>query len=161
WSFTAGQTVTQLWNGSVTQSGGQVTVTNAGYNGALGTGASTTVGFSGTWNGSNPTPASFALNGVTCTGSGSGGGTTTPTTTTTTTPGGALPTSFRWSSSGALVGPKSDATHNLVAIKDASVVFFNGRWHVFASTVDSSGNYSMAYLNFTDWSQAGSATQHY
>ena len=60
-----------------------------------------------------------------------------------------------------LVGPKSDAAHNLAAIKDPSVVFYNGRWHVFASTVDKSGNYSMVYLNFTDWSKAGSATQHY
>ncbi|MFG1702670.1 arabinofuranosidase catalytic domain-containing protein [Nonomuraea sp. M3C6] len=68
WSYPAGQTITQLWNGSVTQSGVQVTVTNAGYNGTLATGASTAVGFNGTWNGSNPTPTSFVLNGVTCTG---------------------------------------------------------------------------------------------
>src|SRR5690348_4045751 len=33
WSFGAGQTITQLWSGSVTQSGAQVTVTNASYNG--------------------------------------------------------------------------------------------------------------------------------
>ena len=37
WAFSGGQTVTQLWNGSYTQSGAQVTVTNASYNGALGT----------------------------------------------------------------------------------------------------------------------------
>ncbi len=80
---------------------------------------------------------------------------------TTTSAGGSLPTRFRWHSSGALVSPQSDATHNLVSIKDPSVVFFKGRWHMFASTVDTSGNYSMVYLNFTDWSKAGSATQHY
>ncbi len=72
-----------------------------------------------------------------------------------------LPSSFRWGSSGALIGPRSDAAHHLVSIKDPSVVFFHGRWHMFASTVDTSGNYSMVYLNFTKWSQAGSATQHY
>jgi lysophospholipase L1-like esterase len=69
WAFTGGQTITQLWNGNVTQSGGQVTVTNAAWNASLATNATTTFGFGGTWTGSNPAPASFALNGVTCTGS--------------------------------------------------------------------------------------------
>ncbi|MEU6414432.1 arabinofuranosidase catalytic domain-containing protein [Microbispora sp. NPDC046933] len=68
WSFPAGQTVTQLWNGSMTQSGAQVTVADAGYNGTLATGASTSFGFNGTWNGTNPAPASFTLNGTACVG---------------------------------------------------------------------------------------------
>ncbi|MEV4455831.1 cellulase family glycosylhydrolase [Microbispora sp. NPDC049633] len=68
WSFPAGQTITQLWNGTPTQSGSQVTVTNLSYNGALPSGGSTEFGFNGSWNGSNPKPSSFALNGVTCTG---------------------------------------------------------------------------------------------
>src|SRR6185312_8448345 len=38
WSFSAGQTVTQLWNGTYTESGANVTVTNASYNGAVATG---------------------------------------------------------------------------------------------------------------------------
>ncbi|MFB9237992.1 cellulose binding domain-containing protein [Plantactinospora siamensis] len=69
WSFGAGQSVTQLWNGSVAQSGAQVTVTNAPYNGAIATGGAVSFGFNGTWNGSNPKPGSFTLNGVVCTGS--------------------------------------------------------------------------------------------
>jgi hypothetical protein len=77
WSFTAGQTVTQLWNGSVSQSGAQVTVTNASYNGTIATGGTAAFGFNGTWAGSNPAPAAFALNGTTCTGAAA---TTTPTT---------------------------------------------------------------------------------
>jgi non-reducing end alpha-L-arabinofuranosidase len=68
WSFTAGQTITQLWNGSYTQSGSLSTVTNAAYNGNIATGGSTSFGFNGSWTGSNPVPASFALNGTTCTG---------------------------------------------------------------------------------------------
>ncbi len=69
-SFAAGQTITQLWNGSVSQSGGNVSVTNASFNGGLGTGASAQVGFNATWdNNSNPAPAAFTLNGVACTGS--------------------------------------------------------------------------------------------
>src|SRR3954467_11317394 len=48
WSFTAGQTITQLWNGSYTQSGTQVTVTNASWNGNIPSGGSATFGFNGT-----------------------------------------------------------------------------------------------------------------
>jgi lysophospholipase L1-like esterase len=68
WSFGAGQTVTQLWNGTVRQSGAQVTVGNASYNGSLGTGTSAGIGFVA--NGAkNPVPADFALNGTACTDS--------------------------------------------------------------------------------------------
>ncbi|WP_202919505.1 non-reducing end alpha-L-arabinofuranosidase family hydrolase, partial [Saccharothrix deserti] len=74
---------------------------------------------------------------------------------------GSLPSTFRWSSSGVLIGPKSDATHSIRAVKDPSVVHHNGRYHVFASTTNNNGAYSMVYLNFTDWSQAGSAQHHY
>src|SRR4051794_26868918 len=45
WTFPSGQTISQLWNGAVTQSGAAVSVRDAGYNGALGTGASTSFGF--------------------------------------------------------------------------------------------------------------------
>src|SRR4051812_49755782 len=51
WSFTAGQTVTQLWNGTVSQSGAQVTVANAGYNGTITTGRTAAFGFNGSWTG--------------------------------------------------------------------------------------------------------------
>lgn len=70
WSFGAGQQVTQAWNATVTQSGAQVSASNASYNGTLATNASTSFGFNGSWNNSgNPAPASFSLNGVACTGS--------------------------------------------------------------------------------------------
>ncbi|MEU6432248.1 cellulose binding domain-containing protein [Microbispora sp. NPDC046973] len=68
WAFGAGQQITQLWNATVSQSGANVTVTDAGYNAAIGSGGSTAFGFNGSWNGSNPIPASFSLNGTTCTG---------------------------------------------------------------------------------------------
>ncbi|WP_119580718.1 non-reducing end alpha-L-arabinofuranosidase family hydrolase [Streptomyces europaeiscabiei] len=72
----------------------------------------------------------------------------------------ALPSRFSWSSSGTLISPKSDATHNIAGIKDSTVVQYNGKYHVFASTASASG-YNLVYLNFSDWSQAGSATHHY
>lgn len=70
----------------------------------------------------------------------------------------ALPTRFTWSSTGAILSPKSDATHNLVAIKDPSIVYFNNKWQVFISTVDVNGAYSMAYSTFPSWDRVGDAT---
>jgi len=78
WSFGAGQTITQAWNATATQSGSTVTATNASWNGSLATGASTSFGFNATWNSSNPVPSSFTLNGVTCTGSATGTPTPSP-----------------------------------------------------------------------------------
>lgn len=174
WSFGAGQTITQLWNGSFTQSGANVTVNNVSYNGSLATGASTNFGFNGAWSGSNPVPTSFALNGTTCTGSVSGGSPSpSPSSSASPSPspsasatgtgggGGSLPSSFTWSSSNILISPQSDASHSLIAVKDPSVVNFNGKWYVLMSTVNSAGNYSMAQTSFTDWSQAATAPQFY
>ena len=81
-AFPSGQTVTQLWNGVVTQSGAAVSVRDAGYNAALGTNATTSFGFNGAWAGTNAAPTAFTLNGVACTGA------TTPTTPPTTPPTG-------------------------------------------------------------------------
>ncbi|MDQ0375019.1 glycoside hydrolase family 6 protein [Cellulomonas humilata] len=83
WTFTAGQKITQLWNGNATQSGSTVSVASLPYNGSLGTNGKTNFGFNGSWSGSNPVPASFTLNGTTCTGSTP---TQTPTPTQTATP---------------------------------------------------------------------------
>ncbi|MER7168613.1 glycoside hydrolase family 6 protein [Micromonospora sp. NPDC000207] len=55
------------WNGEWSQSGNRITVRNIAWNGNLGTGASTSVGFQGTHSGSTvPTPTAFTLNGSAC-----------------------------------------------------------------------------------------------
>ncbi|GIF78717.1 glycoside hydrolase family 9 protein [Catellatospora bangladeshensis] len=66
-SFTAGQQVTQSWSSKYTQTGADVAISNEGWNGTLGAGASTSFGFNATHTGSNPRPAAFTLNGATCT----------------------------------------------------------------------------------------------
>ncbi|MFF5115200.1 cellulose binding domain-containing protein [Streptosporangium sp. NPDC000509] len=86
WSFAAGQSVTQGWNATFSQSGSTVTAANVAYNGALATGAATTIGFNGSWSGSNPVPTSFTLNGVACTGSVTNPPSPNPTPTPTPTP---------------------------------------------------------------------------
>jgi len=82
WTFASGQKVTQLWNGTVSQSGNAVSVRNVAWNGAVRTGGTASFGFNGSWSGSNPVPTQFTVNGTTCTGSV----TTTPTPTSTPTP---------------------------------------------------------------------------
>ncbi|NUT94024.1 MAG: cellulose-binding protein, partial [Saccharothrix sp.] len=64
----AGQKVGQGWSATWSQSGTRVSATNLGWNGSLGRGVTTSVGFVGSWTDANPVPASFSLNGVTCTG---------------------------------------------------------------------------------------------
>ena len=66
-TFPSSQQITQGWNGVFAQSGANVTVTNASYNGTLAPGASVNPGFNGSWNGSNPNPTAFSLNGASCT----------------------------------------------------------------------------------------------
>jgi hypothetical protein len=68
WSFANGQTITQMWNGNVLQSGSNVTVTNVSYNGSIPAGGSYSgMGFNGTWNNvTNAVPTSFAVNGTVC-----------------------------------------------------------------------------------------------
>jgi len=68
WTFPNGQTVTQLWNGAVTQSGAVVTVKNLNYNASIPAGGSyKDAGFTGTWSGANGIPTAFTLNGAACT----------------------------------------------------------------------------------------------
>ena len=67
WSFTAGQQVTQSWNANYSQSGAQVTLTNESYNATIPAGGNVSgIGFNANWNGSNPNPTAFEVNGVAC-----------------------------------------------------------------------------------------------
>ena len=63
----SGEVITQLWDGSVTQSGENVTVTNASYNGTLAaSGGNTNVGFLANDSGVTTAPAAFYLDGNIC-----------------------------------------------------------------------------------------------
>lgn len=72
---------------------------------------------------------------------------------------GRLPGSFTWSSGGPLIAPKPDAAHPIVSVKDPTVFRHGDRWHVYMTTADTSGRWSLAHTSFTDWSQAAAAPQ--
>jgi cellulose 1,4-beta-cellobiosidase len=71
------------WNGTVTQTGQHVKITNAPYNGTVGTNGvvNPAPGFNGSYSGTNGAPTGFKLNGTAC-----NGGTPTPTPTASGTP---------------------------------------------------------------------------
>src|SRR5258707_341404 len=69
-SFPNGQTLQPSpWNGSFTQSGSAVTVTNLSYNGSIPAGGtlSSPPSFNANWSGTNSAPTAFTLNGGACT----------------------------------------------------------------------------------------------
>ncbi len=67
WRFADGQTVSQMWNATASQSGAEVSVTNAGYTALIVAGGSVSIGFNGAVSGPNSVPESFTLNDAPCT----------------------------------------------------------------------------------------------
>jgi endo-1,4-beta-xylanase len=66
WSFAGNQKITNLWNGTYTQSGSAVTVKNAPYNGTIPARGSVNCGFNISYSGANAKPTGFTLNGTAC-----------------------------------------------------------------------------------------------
>jgi len=69
---------------------------------------------------------------------------------------------FAWKASGPLidVGPGKDAADPHISIKDPTIVFHEGRWHMFATLRMKSGKVDITCLNFTDWAEAEKAERH-
>ncbi|KUL27316.1 GH12 family glycosyl hydrolase domain-containing protein [Actinoplanes awajinensis] len=84
-AFPSGQKLASGWNGTWTQTGTSVTVTDAGWNKSLAAGSTVTLGFNGTWSGGNAVPTTFSLNGVTCGATATTAPSATPSTTKTAT----------------------------------------------------------------------------
>ncbi|MFD0201717.1 MULTISPECIES: cellulase family glycosylhydrolase [Saccharothrix] len=67
WTWANGQTVSQSWGATTTQSGATLSATNVSYTGTIPVNGSVSFGFIGSWNGTNSVPTAFTLNGATCT----------------------------------------------------------------------------------------------
>jgi endoglucanase len=66
-AFPGDQRVTQGWSGRWSQTGSTVTVTNETWNGTVPAGGTVSLGFNGSYTGTNANPAVFTVNGTTCT----------------------------------------------------------------------------------------------
>jgi Glycosyl hydrolase family 48/Cellulose binding domain/Putative Ig domain len=66
-TFPGNQSITDAWNGVATQTGENVSIANESYNATIAPGASTSLGFQGTWTTSDATPTAFSVNGTACT----------------------------------------------------------------------------------------------
>ncbi len=63
-----------------------------------------------------------------------------------------------WEYSAPLIGPEDRVENRSRAQKDPSVVFFEGRWHVFM-TVKLPGRSAIEYCSFEDWKDAHDAAR--
>ncbi|MBV9451356.1 MAG: cellulase family glycosylhydrolase [Streptosporangiaceae bacterium] len=74
YSYSGNQQLSNGWNGTWSQSGENVTVTNASYNGSVATNGTVNFGAQFSYSGTNTNPTAFTVNGVACTGQVGGGG---------------------------------------------------------------------------------------
>jgi len=63
---------------------------------------------------------------------------------------------FAWTSSPPLIAPPKDGAVAYYGVKDPSVVYFGGFYHVFMTTAGANG-WGLAYTRFRTWSDAPSA----
>jgi hypothetical protein len=63
---------------------------------------------------------------------------------------------FRWQAGGPLIDVEAQraAADPHVALKDPTIVFHEGRWHLFGTLRKKSGTVCMQYLSFTNWVEA-------
>lgn len=67
---------------------------------------------------------------------------------------------LRWSCSPPLLAADAKAIEPDVALKDPTLVFTDGRWHLFVTHRLVSGQVNMQYLSFKDWADAGRSPRH-
>ncbi|MFE6352985.1 cellulase family glycosylhydrolase [Streptomyces rochei] len=65
-TFPDGQTVTHMWGGTATQTGGAVSVTPASYTATVPAGGTVTLGFTAAKGTANTAPTAFSVNGTAC-----------------------------------------------------------------------------------------------
>jgi hypothetical protein len=63
---------------------------------------------------------------------------------------------FNWISTPPLVAPQPDPSQTIYGVKDPSVVYANGKYHVFLTTAGSAG-WKLGYTSFDKWSEAPAA----
>ena len=64
---------------------------------------------------------------------------------------------FQWTPSGPLVSPEVRPDDRCFSAKDPTVVFYEGKFHVFATIRSENRTHQIEYLTFSNWQDAGNA----
>lgn len=64
---------------------------------------------------------------------------------------------FRWTYGPPLVAPADRPEDPCFSVKDPSVVFYQGRWHLFCTIRSRKRTHQIEYLSFADWKDANRA----
>src|SRR5688500_10147220 len=67
---------------------------------------------------------------------------------------------YRWTLSPPLVSPTDRPDDPCHAVKDPTVVFHKGKWHLFATIRSKTRTHQIEYLAFADWKKADAAPRH-
>jgi sugar lactone lactonase YvrE len=67
---------------------------------------------------------------------------------------------YEWSLSAPLIAPAERPGDPCHSIKDPTVVFHDGKWHLFATIRSQKRTHQIEYLAFTDWARANDAKRH-
>ncbi len=141
--------------GGIPGTGGDVATAGSGGGGTGGNGGSGGGTGGAPASGGAETGGNVGTGGVATGGSATGGAATGGS-----SPTCPLPSSFAWTSSGALAEPESPSGHNFVSLKDFTVAKANDKYAVYATAFDQTSNgWTGVYWEVSDWSQTAGAPQ--
>ncbi len=67
---------------------------------------------------------------------------------------------FRWTVGDPIFSAATRSDDPCYSVKDPSVVFFEGKWHLFTTIRSVKRTHQIEYVSFTDWKLANSAERH-
>ncbi len=67
---------------------------------------------------------------------------------------------LQWTAGSAVITPPADE-RGIVSVKDPTIVRYNDRWHIYATTANTNGAWGMVYLSFTNWADAANAQPYH
>lgn len=67
---------------------------------------------------------------------------------------------WRWRMSPPLLAPAQRPEDSCFSVKDPSLVFYGGAWHLFCTIRSAKRTHQIEYLSFTDWAHANAAVRY-